>query len=1286
MSLSQVSSKLLKLTEAIQGCFSSKPKSSKNKKTETRKLSMDVLEERQLLTVSVGTPYDVMINQPNSLAAIPGRPEYATTPIAGTNQSTAANNWGDFVTVWEQQEPAWLRNWDVNNPNYAYGEPIVGSDGYYVPLLDPVKGNVMMETNIYGRYFTDEVQRVTLPTEFLNASGGVSSFSLRYGGNEVQQLSFYTATRPDYSDAYYFGSYYDQSIAGTFRIGGIKAHGENQPEDWVLVHFDESLGPNECAKLIQRELEGLGPYMKGVKVRATSSREFSIEFDNPYWADKDVPELKVVDQNFTAGFMAGAIVTTTNQPITISLYNNVTKQEGIPFDPKNPLQTAQNIQYAFSNSVISGDYAYAPINTNNNVSFEKEHSGIVVDQFAIPEVRVSVVDATTFDITFINRSGKINHQEMMVTSAVDGFGNQHVNPDSIYLHKSYRYYDQTITPVSTLKESSDAFRVNPLEDTSSPYKPTALAITDQHSPVVAMDADGDFIIAWSTEVKSLTNPYNTYDIYSQRFTLQGFMPADNVHDVFMSDGKAIQGVKPVGAATKVNDFDNGNQCDPTIACDMYGNYVIGWASYSGQDFSYFSGVKARWYDRYGSAITQDFSITPEQTTYHYTPRVAMSDNGYTVFAWVLSSAPSHELYKSVYQPVTVNPIPVAVVEREMVHNNAFEPSIAFDAHNRYVLSYTTPMNWPGGTSADTVYIHDAIDVYAGMWGIDTVNNTEYVNRDVFRVNSYDHPGPSQTWYLSQLSSSVALDADGEIIISYQGFAPDMDINNYDSYAEIFSNWGLGSEYYAAVLSQFINTNKNADLIPFLYDGRYSQGGSYLSSYWERYRRDVDIYIRDALIYASKDLSQTNYYGTSSTRPAATKDQMSRLTAVYESFLKLARGAANDIMYTRIDADRNIDNPYPMYSDYITSDAVANNTRDGNNTTLLLTVPRRAIESGNLNFILHRDFPSNYGNGYSSFGEGLSFALAIHANSTVLDIGTTRDNIFNAINGSSIVGKYVYQIDPTIATDAVMVRYIQPDEVENRKGTAWELGGTGGYYNDFDESYVFEITFVGGAHDSNFWITYPQDTGSIKFPDVDAIPAISYMSFYTEFEGNPGTPQVRPSVTMSRAGSYVVTWAQATQSSYSYSSSYNFDTSGYEPFRGSLLNESKSIRSNLFFRNFVESADTTGPKVTDYYLPDGTAISNGEQVSYAIKELVVAFDEQLRDKILDSSKGVDNPKNWTLLKDGVPVPNGIEKIEFRVNASRDAALQSNMTDVNSGALAKGTGKWEAVITFNGSDWD
>src|SRR5438477_573455 len=74
---------------------------------------------------------------------------------------------------------------------------------------------------------------------------------------------------------------------------------------------------------------------------------------------------------------------------------------------------------------------------------------------------------------------------------------------------------------------------------------------EQSTAAVAMDAAGDFVVAWSSYV----NPASSWGIFAQRFDAAG---------------------NPRGAEFRANTQDPNQQVIPSIAMDASGDFVIAW--------------------------------------------------------------------------------------------------------------------------------------------------------------------------------------------------------------------------------------------------------------------------------------------------------------------------------------------------------------------------------------------------------------------------------------------------------------------------------------------------------------------------------------------------------------------------------------------------------------------------------------------------------------------------------------------------------------------------------------
>ena len=125
---------------------------------------------------------------------------------------------------------------------------------------------------------------------------------------------------------------------------------------------------------------------------------------------------------------------------------------------------------------------------------------------------------------------------------------------------------------------------------------------------VAMDSDGDFVIAWESE----NQDGNNYGIYAQRFNADGTKPASN------------------GSEFRVNTY-TGSLKDPSVGMDDDGNFVVAWRS-NAQDGNEF-GIYAQRFNSSGTAQDSEFLVNTQTTNDQQFCSVGMGDDGDFVIAW-----------------------------------------------------------------------------------------------------------------------------------------------------------------------------------------------------------------------------------------------------------------------------------------------------------------------------------------------------------------------------------------------------------------------------------------------------------------------------------------------------------------------------------------------------------------------------------------------------------------------------------------------------------------------------
>jgi hypothetical protein len=129
----------------------------------------------------------------------------------------------------------------------------------------------------------------------------------------------------------------------------------------------------------------------------------------------------------------------------------------------------------------------------------------------------------------------------------------------------------------------------------------------QQGPSVAMNSTGDFVVAWDSNLQD----GSSYGVYARRFA---------------ANGTALGGEMPVNQTTA------GLQADPSVAMDYDGDFVIAWTSGSAASTSQYD-IFARRYTAAGTAAGGEFQVNTFTTDYQTQPSAGMDFDGDFVIAW-----------------------------------------------------------------------------------------------------------------------------------------------------------------------------------------------------------------------------------------------------------------------------------------------------------------------------------------------------------------------------------------------------------------------------------------------------------------------------------------------------------------------------------------------------------------------------------------------------------------------------------------------------------------------------
>jgi hypothetical protein len=130
----------------------------------------------------------------------------------------------------------------------------------------------------------------------------------------------------------------------------------------------------------------------------------------------------------------------------------------------------------------------------------------------------------------------------------------------------------------------------------------------QHTPSVAMDTSGDFVVVWSSDLEN-SGLLHAFDISGQRYNAAGVV---------------------LGTEFQVNTFTTGKQDRAAVALASSGAFVVVWTSY---DYGSSSGVFGRRYTSSGAPLGDEFRVNAYTTGIQIRAAVASDSPGNTVVVW-----------------------------------------------------------------------------------------------------------------------------------------------------------------------------------------------------------------------------------------------------------------------------------------------------------------------------------------------------------------------------------------------------------------------------------------------------------------------------------------------------------------------------------------------------------------------------------------------------------------------------------------------------------------------------
>jgi hypothetical protein len=251
---------------------------------------------------------------------------------------------------------------------------------------------------------------------------------------------------------------------------------------------------------------------------------------------------------------------------------------------------------------------------------------------------------------------------------------------------------------------------------------------DQQLPSVAVDADGDFVVVWSSFGSSGSDT-SMDGVQGQRYNSAG---------------------TAVGSEFQVNTYTTNSQRSPWVAVEASGDFVVVWDSLGSSSGDASSrSIQGRRYDSAGNEIGSQFQVNTYTTNDQEVPSVAVDADGDFVVAWSSTGSFGDASSYSV-QGQSYNSAGSAVGSQFQVNtyttNIQWMPSVAAEADGDFVVAWGSSGSFGGDTSSSSVQ---------GQ----RYNSSGSAVGSEFQVNTYItglQDGPS-----------VAVDADGDFVVAWE---------------------------------------------------------------------------------------------------------------------------------------------------------------------------------------------------------------------------------------------------------------------------------------------------------------------------------------------------------------------------------------------------------------------------------------------------------------------------------------------------------------------------------------
>ena len=280
------------------------------------------------------------------------------------------------------------------------------------------------------------------------------------------------------------------------------------------------------------------------------------------------------------------------------------------------------------------------------------------------------------------------------------------------------------------------------------------------NPSVALDADGDFVIAYETD--ELANDYTNVQVVAKLFDAQGdvvksfgvsnnsgtcispsvSMDADGEFAIAWEIPNNSVYIKRYTAEAETKDgfnriFGNDGEMTPAIAMDTAGNFAVAWQTLDSQEEYY--DIYVQVFNAQGSVIYDKQQVNDLSLMNQSVPSIAINAKGDFVVTWQSDHIEGGTIYAKVYNAQAEEQKHISV-NYDATPSSA--PKVSMDRTGGFVIT------WEHYNEEN-----NSTEIYANRFNLqgDALGLPELINTTIEG---------------DQFSPSVALDADGDFVIAW----------------------------------------------------------------------------------------------------------------------------------------------------------------------------------------------------------------------------------------------------------------------------------------------------------------------------------------------------------------------------------------------------------------------------------------------------------------------------------------------------------------------------------------